>query len=182
MLKKSNYSSIEEAALEVDPSKPCVVLGNGSSLNDLDINKIQEFFTIGANRIGKLFTPDAHVSVDLPSCESKAPLKVSWARFPDPNYINLGTQKKPSVIICLDLAEILQFKVVYLCGVDMVGNYFWGENPIIKQNNPQYYQHIKGSHFDYFSKYIGRLKIFNCSSNSILTMFQKSNKFLKDVD
>jgi hypothetical protein len=182
MLKNSHYGSIEEARREIDTSKPCIVLGNGSSLNDLDINKIQKFFTIGVNRIGKLFTPDAHVSVDLPACESKAPLKVSWGNYKDPNYINLGTQKKPSIIISLDLAELLHFKVVYLCGVDMIGNYFWGGNPIIERNNPQYYQHIKGSHFDYFSKYIGRLKILNCSSNSFLTMFPKSNKFIKDAD
>jgi hypothetical protein len=44
--------------------KPLVIVGNSSSLNRMDLEKVKDFHTLGCNRILRLFQPDIYTVVD----------------------------------------------------------------------------------------------------------------------
>lgn len=44
--------------------RPCIIFGNSSSLNRMDLEKMKAFATIGCNRILRLFEPDYYICVD----------------------------------------------------------------------------------------------------------------------
>jgi hypothetical protein len=44
--------------------RPCVIFGNSSSLNRVDVEKLLEFPTVGCNRILRMFQPDYYIVVD----------------------------------------------------------------------------------------------------------------------
>ena len=44
--------------------RPCIIFGNSSSLNGMDMKKMRSFATIGCNRILRLFEPDYYICVD----------------------------------------------------------------------------------------------------------------------
>jgi|SaaInlStandDraft_4_1057021.scaffolds.fasta_scaffold02166_4 hypothetical protein len=138
-LPRSKYNSIDEIKSDINETT-CVVLGNGSSINDLDWAKVDNFYTIGVNRIGKIYTPDIHVCVDSVCVTNQeywckdAPTKVSWHGYEDADFIRVG-KKHPSLGFALYLAIDLGFTKIYLSGADYKGPHY---------NNGSYYYSRNG--------------------------------------
>ena len=181
-LTNNNYTSLEaiRAGIQRHEFPWCVILGNGSSINDLDLDRVASFFTIGINRIGRAFTPDVHVSVDMPACISASPAKVSWQGYEDPIYIRLpGVNKIPSVPLACHIAMKLGFRILYLCGADYKGNYFWGADPRKERGNHLYYRSIIKAQLTHIHSISESLihkggQMFNCSNDTEIEFLEYS--------
>jgi len=73
-------------------NEPCFVLGNGPSVKRSDLNKIDNFFSIGVNRIFKIYDPtilfwqDLNVWRDDASAIEKSPSMKVCATRSGPSY------------------------------------------------------------------------------------------------
>jgi hypothetical protein len=181
-LERSTYKSTDEIRQEINLDS-CVILGNGSSINDLDFSKISDHLTIGVNRIGKIFTPDIHICVDAPVCESDSPAKVSWDRYPEEDYLPfIGRTKVPSVTLACYFAVYLNIKFIYLCGADYKGNYFWGADPRKERGNHLYYRSIIKAQLTHIHSISESLihkggQMFNCSKDTEIEFLEYSSLF-----
>ncbi|MCU0916948.1 MAG: hypothetical protein MUC88_20660, partial [Planctomycetes bacterium] len=63
---EKNYPNARTAALLQGQLKgmPCVIMGNSSSLNRLNLATLTQFPTVGCNRILRMFNPDYYIVVD----------------------------------------------------------------------------------------------------------------------
>jgi len=177
-LNNPPYTTFDQIRDEITTDE-CVLLGNGASINDLDFDKVAQYFTIGVNRIGKIFTPDVHVAVDNyitgpDGYNSTSPAKVTWNDSKMDGYMRHHRAKVPSIPFALWFAFELGFKTIYLCGVDFKGDYFWGEKAGAHQNLSleQYYLTCIKSQM----LHIADISILLCEKGGILYLCSKDSE------
>ena len=184
ILTADRYDSIESIRAEITTDNGCVILGNGSSLNRLNFDLIGQYFTIGVNRIGRIFTPDVHCKLDNYPFETDSPAKVSGKIYKMDGYIRTA-YKHPSIVLALWVGFDLGFRTFYLCGADFKGDHFWGADPNKFQHNPRYHKDITSSQIHrikFFESITNELggTVYNCSDDSVIDFLEYTDLFYKE--